>query len=117
MTKRILIVDETGECEIGGVEYVLVKKDAITWLNGEGSFECPPERYFRGEPPRYWWRSVFRDKAALSAAALDLSGLPGVPESRTQTEDERYHPDAHYECGLTDGWNEALDAIGVKNGN
>lgn len=44
----------------------------------------------------------------LSAAAVR------VPERRTQSEDERYHPDAHYECGLTDGFNECLDALGVQ---
>lgn len=48
--------------------FVLVRKEAIDWLNGESDFECPPERYFRGEPPRYWWRSVFREKAGLTAA-------------------------------------------------
>lgn len=47
--------------------YVLVRREAIDWLNGEGDFECPPDRYFRGAPPRYWWRSVFREKAGLSA--------------------------------------------------
>lgn len=50
--------------------FVLVRKEAIDWLNGETEegFECPPDRYFRGEPPRYWWRSVFREKAGLIAA-------------------------------------------------
>lgn len=49
--------------------FVLVRKEAIDWLNGETEegFECPPDRYFRGEPPRYWWRSVFREKAGLAA--------------------------------------------------
>lgn len=50
--------------------FVMVRKEAIDWLNGETEegFECPPDRYFRGEPPRYWWRSVFREKAGLTAA-------------------------------------------------
>lgn len=48
--------------------FVLVRQEAIDWLNGESDFECPPDRYFRGEPPRYWWRSVFREKAGLAAA-------------------------------------------------
>ena len=49
--------------------FVLVRKEAIDWLNGETEegFECPPDRYFRDEPPRYWWRSVFREKAGLAA--------------------------------------------------
>lgn len=55
-------------------EWVLVRKEAIDWLNGEsGEFVCPPDRYFRGEPAPYWWRSVFRDKAAIAAAST-----PGV---------------------------------------
>ena len=49
-------------------EWVLVRKEAIDWLNGESDFECPPDRYFRGAPPKYWWRSVFREKAGLTAA-------------------------------------------------
>ncbi|MCL6710476.1 hypothetical protein M8R20_46140 [Pseudomonas sp. R2.Fl] len=51
-------------------DFVLVPREALDWLNGEGEegFECPPGRYFRGEPPRYWWRSVFREKAGLSPA-------------------------------------------------
>ena len=48
--------------------FVLVRQEAIDWLNGESDFECPPDRYFRGEPPRYWWRSVFREKAGIAAA-------------------------------------------------
>lgn len=52
-------------------DFVMVPRSAIDWLNGEGpeGFECPPDRYFRGEPPRYWWRSVFREKAGLCAAS------------------------------------------------
>lgn len=55
---------------------VLVPKAALDWLNGEGedAFECPPDRYFRGKAPPYWWRAVFREKALLSAA----SGEKGV---------------------------------------
>ncbi len=43
-------------------ESVLIPKSALAWLFGEaGEFECPPERYFRGKAPPYWWRGVLRD--------------------------------------------------------
>lgn len=63
------------EAQLGRVDepvpdgWVLVRKEAIDWLNGESDFECPPDRYFRGQPPRYWWRSVFREKAGLCGGA------------------------------------------------
>lgn len=47
--------------------YVLVPASALRWLFGEeGEFECPPEKYFRGKPPAYWWRSVLREKLAAA---------------------------------------------------
>jgi rubrerythrin len=61
--------------DVGG-DMVLVRKEAIDWLNGESDFECPRDRYFRGEPPKYWWRSVFREKAGL-ATAPDEGGKDG----------------------------------------
>lgn len=52
----------------GEQTHTLVPDSALRWLFGEeGEFECPPEKYFRGKPPGYWWRSVFREKAGLSA--------------------------------------------------
>lgn len=49
---------------------VVVPESALKWLLGdEGNFECPPENYFRGKPPAYWWRSVFRK--LISAAPCE----------------------------------------------
>lgn len=47
--------------------YKLVPESALRWLNGEeGDFKCPPEKFFRGKAPTYWWRSVFREKIAAA---------------------------------------------------
>jgi hypothetical protein len=55
---------------------VLIPGSALRWLFGEeGKFECPPERYFRGHPAPFWWRSVFRDK--LSAAPEQAESKEG----------------------------------------
>lgn len=44
---------------------VVVPKSALAWLFGEeGEFECPPDKYFRGKAPAYWWRSKFRELIA-----------------------------------------------------
>jgi hypothetical protein len=52
---------------------VLIRREAIDWLNGESDFKCPPDRYFRGEAPAYWWRSVFREKAGLAAPTREAA--------------------------------------------
>ena len=53
--------------------WVMVPESALRWLNGEeGDFICPPENYFRGKPPAYWWRSEFRKR--LSAASAGVRG-------------------------------------------
>ena len=42
-------------------EFVIVRAATIRWLLGEsGVFECPPDQYFRGKEPRYWWRRQLR---------------------------------------------------------
>ena len=48
---------------VDGVECVVVRKDALDWLNGEGdSFERPDN--VRGN---FWWRGEFRRRAMLRA--------------------------------------------------
>ena len=48
---------------VDGVECVVVRKDALDWLNGEGdSFERPDA--VRGN---FWWRGEFRRRAMLRA--------------------------------------------------
>lgn len=43
-------------------DVVMVPRSALRWLFGEeGEFVCPESRYFRGKPPTYWWRGVFRE--------------------------------------------------------
>lgn len=54
---------------------VEVPESALKWLFGEeGEFECPPEKYFRGKPPAYWWRSVFREKLSAAPASPAENG-------------------------------------------
>ena len=115
MTLRIaLIDDQTGECEIGGqrCKVVPVEPVASLWLqHGEivNAFPHPPS------DPRQWdYDGHFRSKGyskepLYRAAALDLSSLPVVPER-----DKRVLGDNEREEGHTDGWNQALDAIGVR---
>lgn len=56
---------------------LLVPKAALDWLFGiEGKFECPPERYFRGKPPTYWWRGVFLKKLLAAAPQPAQEGEP-----------------------------------------
>lgn len=51
-------------------EMVTIPRSALRWLFGEeGEFECPARLYFRGKPPGYWWRTVFREKIAAPPAA------------------------------------------------
>lgn len=48
---------------VEGVECVVVRKDALDWLNGEGdSFERPDN--VRGN---FWWRGEFKRRAMLRA--------------------------------------------------
>lgn len=57
--------------------YVLVPESALRWLFGEeDAFECPPEKYFRGKPPAYLWRSMFLDM--LAAAPKPQEDLPAI---------------------------------------
>ena len=45
----------------------MVPVEAMRWLMGEeGEFFCPPESYFRGKEPAYWWRSELQKR--ISAA-------------------------------------------------
>lgn len=49
-------------------DVVMVPRSALRWLFGEeGEFVCPESRYFRGKPPTYWWRGVFRELIAKTA--------------------------------------------------
>ena len=50
--------------------FTLIPNSALAWLNGEGDdFECPPDLYFRGKEPRYWWRSEFKRRIAAQEKA------------------------------------------------
>jgi hypothetical protein len=103
MTKRVLLIAEDGTAEVGGVRIKVVRADDLyAAIESLGAFVSDEG-----------WGQNDMDNMDNLAAAIDLSGLP-ILERRTQTEYQRYNGNEHYECGLTDGWNEALDAMGVK---
>jgi hypothetical protein len=91
--------------------YKLVPVSALQWLFGEaGEFECPPERYFRGKSPTYWWRSVFRGL---------IEAAPEAPQPRRRLTDEEKNemwtnatisPCTHMQCYLR-GIEDAEDAF------
>lgn len=65
--------------------YTLVPDAALRWLFGEeGDFVCPPDRYFRGAAPPYWWRSVFRDW--IAAAPTPEATQPTQAEAPSERE-------------------------------
>lgn len=95
MTKRTaLIDDQTGEFTVSGIRCKVVPVDLIGIIRSLGYTTM---------------RQSVEVDAAISAAAIDLSGLPGVPERETNL-----HLEAQILRGYQDGWNAALDAIGVK---
>lgn len=109
MTLRIALIDETGECEIGGVrckvvpveptrewctEYLAANKE---YWDIQDRQALPPLKWRNGTPAEA--TSYAYQAAMLSAAAIDLSGLPAVPPRS---------PD------VASDLNYWLDEIGVK---
>ena len=89
MTKRILILNDDGTAEVGGVMCKLVPVEP-TWAitdawNSSGADDTSRDwmLWDRGTKPD--WEQWSRDhakldwNAMLSAAAIDLSGLPEAP--------------------------------------
>lgn len=93
----------------GRVVGIIIKPGAMEWLNGEGDFECPPERYFRGAPPKYWWRTVFREKAGRQVESDWSQHAARVPE-RSKVPPFGWLPDDGGEV-WAEGFNACLDAI------
>lgn len=53
--------------------YVPVKAETLAWMLGEsGTFECPQDQYFRGNPAPFWWRKALR--AAIAAPTQQQEG-------------------------------------------
>lgn len=89
----------------GKVAGRIVPVTALDWLHGEGEdFECPTELYFRGAPPAYWWRSVFRQKAAADWSSVAVR----VPEPQI---DKRIFDTEDQKAAWTDGWLSAIFAL------
>lgn len=110
-TQRILLINEDGTAEVGGVECVLVPREPVAWIQRHAGYA--DRLFFASQidhPRKYQWNSEVTWEPLLSAAAIDLSGLPVVPR-RKQLGDEAVHGD-RYRRAL--GWNQALDAMGVK---
>jgi len=97
MTLRIALIDnQTGDCEIGGVRCKVVPVEPTDyyyeWDTGFGLRRSFSAAQYNGMPPN-------RSMPLLSAAAIDLSGLPVVPPRS---------PD------VASDLNYWLDEIGVK---
>lgn len=90
--KRVLILID-GQVTIGGVRYRLVPENMPLELCVAG-MRCTDYT------------------AMLSAAAIDLSGLPRVPPDPEI--DRRIFASQEHQFAWTDGWLSALIALGVK---
>lgn len=101
-TQRILLINEDGTAEVNGVK-VRVVPVYPQWkmLCAGADFDTNDENADLGADVAGIYRAM------LSAAAIDLSGLPRVPERRPLN--ERDGIDVCNAC-----WNDALTAIGVK---
>lgn len=106
--QRILLLNPDGTAEVNGVKVRVVPEepsvqscDAMLQAIGRGFDHA--SQHARGNAV---YAAYVR---ALSAAAIDLSGLPRVPE-RPAVEPR----DTDYDAGVCAGYNSALDAMGVK---
>lgn len=97
--KRVLLVSEDGTAEVNGVKGKFVPVDP-QWkmLCAGADFDTNDENADLGADVAGIYRAM------LSAAAIDLSSLPRVPECKTDDIGSTY----------TRGWNACLDAMGVK---
>ena len=73
MTKRLLLIDETGECEIGGIRCKVVPVEPTDEMV-DAAWDSGATDYV-GEHHRIW-SAGHAYRAMLSAAAIDLSSLP-----------------------------------------
>lgn len=65
MTKAQILA----KCDWTMVQVRLMPQADFAWLMGEnGEFECPPERYFRGKAPGFWWRSELRRRMSCKTS-------------------------------------------------
>lgn len=117
MTDKRVVILEDGQVTIGGVVHVLVPKEPTEAMANE--YLNANTDYWRDQDklPRHIgkWRNgtpaeatIFSLTAMLSAAAIDLSGLPRVPERKILSPN---FPLLQWHFG--DGFNTALDAIGA----
>ncbi len=110
MTLRIaLIDDQTGECEIGGQRCKVVPVEPTDEMV-DAAWDSDGTDYV-GEHHRIW-SAGHAYRAMLSAADIDLSALPVVPE-RLKSPPFGWLPDDGGE-EYAQAYNAALDAMGVK---
>jgi len=97
--KRVLLINEDGTAEVGGVKGKFVPVEP-QWkmLCAGADFDTNDENADLGADVAGIYRAM------LSAAAIDLSGLPRVPS----------FPDLNYHGAYRRGFAAALDAMGVK---
>ena len=111
--KRILLINSDGTAEVNGVKVRVVPEeptsamlvDAVKERHGQATYRCVSasglvtlEQEARADYD-----------AMLSAAAIDLSSLPRVPERQHDAP-----PDATHLRAFENGYNAALDAMRVK---
>lgn len=105
MTKRILLINEDGTAEVGGVKVRVVPVEPVAWQD-----IASPHLIYSDEDLDPMWR--FMMNPLFAAAAIDLSGLPRVPERKVLNASAADH--YGQQRARIDGFNQALDAIGVK---
>ena len=116
MTKHVLLINDDGTATVGGVTVRVVPLeptsamlvDAVKERHGQATYRCVSASgcvEFEAEA-----RADY--EAMLSAAAIDLSSLPVVPE-RLKSPPFGWLPDDGGE-EYAQAYNAALDAMGVK---
>lgn len=95
--QRILLINDDGTAEVGGVKVRVVPVEPTEAMCNACTRVLEAEDYPQAH------------RLVLSAAAIDLSGLPRVPERKPLGDDDKYGE--RYLRAW--GWNQALDAVGV----
>lgn len=95
---RVLLLNPDGTAEVGGVKVRVVPDEPVAWLHPV--YLRSRQLAMDATPMRLSEQQI----ALYSAAAIDLSGLPVVPERIT---------DLRISVGYRMGFAAALDAIGV----
>lgn len=103
---RVLIINADGTAVVGGVEYVLVPREPTEEMARDGAAKL--RDFFEQSGPYPRTKAMY--KAMLSAAAIDLSGLPRVPE-RVLLESDPFCPKCGHNRDIS-----SVSSVGVKGG-